>query len=241
MSYRNLVEDPGPKKLLALDGGGIRGVITLEVLQRIESMLAQQLGAGDTFVLADSFDYIAGTSTGAVIAAGLAKGLSVGQLMDLYVARGAEMFDKASLLHQFHYHYDVERLKGLLQDVLGKDTTFGKADDHLRPGDMNLLFNISSMPAALMYAALNEQDLLCRVFGRCRHGAPIDREVGDLMQGEGILKDRLFSYVRYNAELSRRGLDEPGLSDVVPENVQKLDSAQYIGDLRRVGPRWHWM
>jgi uncharacterized protein len=132
MSYRNLVEDPGPKKLLALDGGGIRGVITLEVLQRIESMLAQQLGAGDTFVLADSFDYIAGTSTGAVIAAGLAKGLSVGQLMDLYVARGAEMFDKASLLHQFHYHYDVERLKGLLQDVLGKDTTFGKADDSCR-------------------------------------------------------------------------------------------------------------
>ncbi|HTX98081.1 MAG TPA: hypothetical protein VME67_26580 [Mycobacterium sp.] len=50
MSYRNLVEYPGRKKLLALDGGGIRGVITLEVLQRIESMLAQQLGAGDTFV-----------------------------------------------------------------------------------------------------------------------------------------------------------------------------------------------
>jgi hypothetical protein len=38
-----------------------------------------------------------------------------------------------------------------------------------------------------------------------------------------------------NAELSRRGLDELGLSDVVPENVQKLDSVQYIGDLRRVG------
>jgi patatin-like phospholipase/acyl hydrolase len=74
MSYRSLVEDPGPKKLLALDDGGIRGVITLEVLQRIESMLAQQLGAGDTFVLADYFDHIGGTSTGAVIAAGLAKG-----------------------------------------------------------------------------------------------------------------------------------------------------------------------
>jgi hypothetical protein len=59
---------------------------------------------------------------------------------------------------------------------------------------MNLLFNISSMPAVLMYAALKEQDLLCRVFGRCRHGAPIDREVGHLMQGEGLLKDRSFSY-----------------------------------------------
>jgi hypothetical protein len=55
------------------------------------------------------------------------------------------------------------------------------------------------------------------------------------MRGEGLLEDRLFSYVRYNAELSRRGLDELGLSDVVPENVHKLDSVQYVGDLRRVG------
>jgi hypothetical protein len=113
--------------------------------------------------------------------------------------------------------------------------TSPKADDHLRAGEMNLLFNISSVPAALMYAALNEQDLLCRVFGRCRHGAEIDREVGDLITGEGLLDRRLFTYVRYNAELSRAGLDDLGLRDVEPENVQKLDSVQHIGDLRRVG------
>ena len=86
MSYRDRVSSPGPKKLLAFDGGGIRGVITLEVLRRLESMLAEQLGAGDDFVLGDYFDYIGGTSTGAVIAAGLAKGLRVGQLLDLYVS-----------------------------------------------------------------------------------------------------------------------------------------------------------
>jgi hypothetical protein len=75
---------------------------------------------------------------------------------------------------------------------------------------MNLLFNANSVPAALMQAALTEQDLLCRVFGRCRHGAPIDLEVGDLRRGEGLLEKRLFSYVRYNAELSRGGLDALG-------------------------------
>ena len=63
--------------------------------------------------------------------------------------------------------------------------TSPKADDQLRPGDMNLLFNANSVPAALMYAALNEQDLLCRVFGRCRHGAPDRPRVGDLMHGPG--------------------------------------------------------
>lgn len=354
MSYRDRVSAPGPKKLLALDGGGIRGVITLEVLQRMETLLAQRLCAGDDFVLADYFDYIGGTSTGAVIAAGLAMGLRVGRLLDLYLTKSTEMFDHASLRRRYQYRYDSLRLRELLQGILGEDTTLGsedlqtlllivvrnattdspwplsnnpralfndpsredsnlalplwqlvrastaaptyfppeavslggrsfvfvdgaltmynnpafqlflmatldeyrlgwaateselllvsvgtgacpKADDHLRPGAMNLLFNANSVPAALMQAALTEQDLLCRVFGRCRHGAPIDLEVGDLMHGAGLLEKRLFSYVRYNVELSRRGLDDLGLHDVVPEEVQRLDSVQQVGELRRVG------
>ena len=113
--------------------------------------------------------------------------------------------------------------------------TCPKADDHLRPDAMNLLFNANSVPAALMQAALTEQDLLCRVFGRCRHGAPIDLEVGDLMHGSGLLDKRLFSYVRYNAELTRRGLDDLGLHELVPEQVQRLDSVEQVSDLRRVG------
>ncbi len=65
--------------------------------------------------------------------------------------------------------------------------TVAKADDTLRPGDMNLLYSAKSIPAELMSAALNEQDLLFRVFGRCRHGASIDREVGDLLDnGDGV-------------------------------------------------------
>lgn len=46
---------------------------------------------------------------------------------------------------------------------------------------------------------------------------------------------RLFGYVRYNAELTREGLDHLGLSDVRPEDVQRLDSVEQIGDLRRIG------
>ena len=55
------------------------------------------------------------------------------------------------------------------------------------------------------------------------------------MHHEGLLNQRLFSYVRYNTELTRRGLDELGLYDVVPEQVQKLDSIQHVGELSRVG------
>ena len=128
MSFRDRVSSPGPKKLLALDGGGIRGVITLEVLLRLESLLAEQLGAGDDFVLGDYFDYIGGTSTGAVIAAGLAKGLRVQQLLDLYATRCEEMFDHASLRRRYRYRYGSLRLREMLQGVLGKDTTLGSED-----------------------------------------------------------------------------------------------------------------
>ena len=44
MPYRDRFDAPWPKKLLALDDNGIRGVITLEVLRRLEPMLAERLG-----------------------------------------------------------------------------------------------------------------------------------------------------------------------------------------------------
>jgi hypothetical protein len=46
---------------------------------------------------------------------------------------------------------------------------------------------------------------------------------------------RRFLYARYNADLSREGLDAMGLHDIKPKNVQKLDSIEFIDDLRRVG------
>ena len=72
-----------PRKLLALDGGGIRGIITIEVLARIESLLQQVLGRDESFVLSEYFDYIAGTSTGAIIATCLCLGKRVDFIQSL--------------------------------------------------------------------------------------------------------------------------------------------------------------
>jgi len=52
---RRMQKSP-PYRLLALDGGGIRGIITIEVLAELERVLQQALGKDDTFVLADYFD-----------------------------------------------------------------------------------------------------------------------------------------------------------------------------------------
>jgi hypothetical protein len=96
-----------------------------------------------------------------------------------------------------------------------------------------------AIPSALMFAALNEQDLLCRVFGDCRWGDPIDREVGDLVGSAGPLRpdQKLFTYLRYNAELTREGLDALACRDIEPASVQQLDSIDSIPDLRRVGKK----
>src|SRR5689334_17011485 len=99
-----------PRKLLALDGGGIRGVMTLAILRRIEGLLAEATGRGAAFRLSDFFDYIAGTSTGAIIAAGLARGMSCAELIDFYRKAGPQMFEKRFLLQRLHSLYTADPL-----------------------------------------------------------------------------------------------------------------------------------
>ncbi len=108
------------KKLLALDGGGIRGVLTLGILEALEKTVGKPLG--------EYFDYIAGTSTGAIIAAGLAKGLSVSYLLDFYRKFGTAMFEPRFLLRRYKSLYTSDPLKAQLQQVFGLDTTLGSPD-----------------------------------------------------------------------------------------------------------------
>ena len=105
------------------------------------------------------------------------------------------------------------------------------ANANLRPVNMHLYYQATHIPSALMAAASTQQDFLCRVHGKCLHGAPIDHEVHDLITGEdggpsGIIRvldpgsgssvpvQKLFTYVRYNVDLTRRGLDSLGISDI---------------------------
>lgn len=344
-----------PKKLLALDGGGIRGMITVEVLAKIETLLRAELGRGKEFRLCEYFDYVAGTSTGAIIATCLSWGMSVDEIRKFYLESGEEMFDKAGLLNRYYrYKYEDKKIAKKLQDVFGGQTTLGssklktllmmvmrnattdspwpvsnnpkakyndknrddcnlniplwqlirastaapvffppenvemgkhqfifvdggitpynnpafqlflmatlepyklnwqtgedqmlmvsigtgtspEANENLGPSDMNLLYNATSLPSALMYASLNEQDLLCRAFGKCLAGDPLDREVGDLRKKEGPVQPKLFTYARYNAELSKDGLKALGLGKIKPEDVQQLDSVEHVKELQQVG------
>jgi uncharacterized protein len=84
---------PGPKRILSIDGGGVRGVISLTFLSRIQTILRVRTGNTE-LRLCDYFDLIGGTSTGAIIAAGLALGLSVEHLIDIYSSLATKGFQK---------------------------------------------------------------------------------------------------------------------------------------------------
>jgi len=361
MALKDVLERRGPRKLLALDGGGIRGAMTIEVLARIESILRTRTGKPD-LVLGDWFDYVGGTSTGAIIATCIGSGMSVDQIRTFYHQQGSAMFQKAFLLKRLWYEYKSEPLATKLREVLGAETTLGspelrcllllvmrnastdspwplsnnpgaKYNDPTRP-DCNLLLplwqlvrasaaapvffppeyvklgakefmfvdggvtsynnpafllflmatlapyklswatgpqklllvsvgtgnepatssekggdsphlleNARTVPSALMSAASMQQDLLCRAFGRCLAGEPLDRELGDLVDmgvaggpGGGVAgMPELFTYVRYNVELSKDGLAGIGVTDVDPRRVASLDAVDRIPDLQKVG------
>lgn len=356
-----------PRKLLALDGGGIRGVLTLQVLIRMEEVLRERSGQGDAFRLCNFFDYIGGTSTGAIIAAGLAIGMSAQELSDFYIATGPKMFEKAFILQRLTHLFKKEPLTEELKKTYGPNTNLGSSklkslllivtrnvstdspwpissnpfahyndpsrkdcnlqiplwqlvrastaapvyfppevlqwdpsdasrtflfeDGGLTPynnpgflitrmatqeayglgwrtgenhllvvsvgtgsapkssadmGARNAVSNLVSFPGALMYGAQIDQDINCRTIGRCVHGAPIDRELDDLVPRRGagdgrkpvpLSEDlgRQFLYARYNAELSEEWLAARGLGKINPANVSQLDSVEFIPELVRVG------
>ncbi len=119
---------PRKRRLLALDGGGIRGILTLGILEKIEADLRAASGRGDDFRLSDFFDYIAGTSTGAILATSLALGKSVGELIEFYKELGPQIFDKAALFKRLRNLYKKGPLEEQLQATFGEETDLGSPD-----------------------------------------------------------------------------------------------------------------
>ncbi len=107
----------------------------------MEKQLSEISGRGAGFRLCEYFDYIGGTSTGAIIAAGLARGKSVAELLHLYVDKGKDMFDKKFLLKIAKlgkYKYSAKNLAQQLKDILGADT-------RLHPHDLECLVMLMTM------------------------------------------------------------------------------------------------
>jgi uncharacterized protein len=75
--------------ILSCDGGGLRGLVSAIILERLEQKLRQKFPNRQ---LRDYFDLIAGSSAGSLTACAVARGISASQIKRLYLERGIEIF-----------------------------------------------------------------------------------------------------------------------------------------------------
>jgi uncharacterized protein len=157
---QHLSNDGEPKRILALDGGGLRGILTLAILQRIETILRERHGDSPDFRLCHYFDLVAGTSTGAIIAATVSLGWSVEQIRAKYMELGSRVFEKTFFRQGvLRAKYDESRLIDELQKVYGPETTLGS--DKIETGlllvtkriDTGSWWPISNNPRGKYFAA----------------------------------------------------------------------------------------
>jgi patatin-like phospholipase/acyl hydrolase len=102
-------------QVLSLDGGGVRGIFVAAILAGLE----EDLG----YPIADRFDLIVGTSTGGIIALGLAAGIPARELVEFYVSRKAAVFPRGLRPRWarglWRAKYTPEPLERALREVLG--------------------------------------------------------------------------------------------------------------------------
>lgn len=341
------------KKILTIDGGGIRGLLALGMLEQIERQLRNACG-NSNLLLSDYFDYISGTSTGAILATALSTGMSTAEIRPFYLECSQEIFKKASISKRLYFKYQSEAITRILRDTFGESTTLGsdtiktllmivmrnastgspwlmsnnpeamfndkslsdcnldlplwqlvrastaaptffepesitlgeteflfvdggvtpynnpsfqtflmatlepyqlqwqtgedkmllvsvgtgnvpEVKKELKSKNMHLGYTATQTPQALMSAASAEQDILCRAFGNCLCGDDIDMEIGDLIGKSGPTKKKLFTYMRYNTNLTEKGLQAIGVTDVAPKDLWQMDNIEHIQTLDRVG------
>jgi len=176
---------PGPKRMLALDGGGIRGAVSLGFVERIESLLRERHN-NPKLLLCDYFDLIGGTSTGAIIATLLATGRSSAELIEMYTSLGGKIFgDKYSLFqigNKMKASYDdkplQEELKKLFGDIrLGDDAIRTGININAKRADTFSTWSMINHPKAKYYepqreGELGNKDYLLREVVRASTAAP---------------------------------------------------------------------
>lgn len=187
MNLKERLTRPGPKRILALDGGGIRGCLTLGFLERIETVLRERHN-NPQLRLCEYFDLIGGTSTGAIIAACLAIGHSIKEIKAAYLTLGERVFAKKKI-KIWEARFDARPLRQELCGLFG-DVRLG--DETVRTGlcivakrmDTWSTWPVFNHPDGQFYRF--NKDILVRDMVRASAAAPVmtEPEVIDVGFGE---------------------------------------------------------
>ena len=122
----NSTSSPRPaiqKNILSLDGGGVRGAFSVAFLERMESIYREQPGAREPMLLADHFDLIGGTSTGAIIGTCLALGSTAREIKDFYFQLTPRVFRRSRWrIAGLQARFDSQALEQEIARVIGDRT-----------------------------------------------------------------------------------------------------------------------
>jgi len=124
------------KKIISIDGGGIRGIIPAVILSHVEQRLQSSL--------ANKIDLAAGTSTGSILAAGISNGVPMEDIIKFYKEKGPSIFQPSfehkllSLWGLIGSKYDIEQLRIKLNAVFGDQTL-----DKLNVNFLSTAYNLS--------------------------------------------------------------------------------------------------
>jgi patatin-like phospholipase/acyl hydrolase len=159
-------------RILSIDGGGLRGLIPLTILERLDDLAPGWR---------EKINMFAGTSTGALIALALAKGMSPRALIDVYATRGKSIFER-SLWHEISDlgdvigpKYDSTNRESVFQAVLGQD----RLKDYLKENDTRGHVCI----AAFDLRDLDEANQVRRNWkAKVFHNIPTSRGTNDAME-----------------------------------------------------------
>jgi hypothetical protein len=108
----------GRRFLLSIDGGGIRGILPVYALMKLEEETGRPAR--------ETFSFVAGTSTGAILAAAIVAGIPAWRLLELYRTRGREIFSPRAPWNTIRRvlrgsMYSTWRLHRILREEFGED------------------------------------------------------------------------------------------------------------------------
>ena len=117
------------KWILSIDGGGIRGIIPATTLVALEKQIGKPAR--------EVFDFLAGTSTGALISAALAAGVSAEHILEIYTKRADEIFTGPKFIADAErfikgYSYDPANIKKVLDSEFGAAAKWVLNDSPIR-------------------------------------------------------------------------------------------------------------
>lgn len=124
------------KKIISLDGGGIRGVVTAVILEEIEERMQS--------LITDKVDLAAGTSTGSIVAGAISTGIPMGNLVKFYKEQGPVIFRKNDFKHR------IKTLGGLNGPKYNEKELYDALDYHfggalIKDGSTNFLSTAYNM------------------------------------------------------------------------------------------------